>query len=344
MPLRPISWLTSSHRPKNVPSSMSSCETWNRARGRGSTGSTPRAVAALRRSSAKAFLLREPCGTVEAEVAWGWISGNSSSTRSRPRASTAAATARSGPTIPAVATSSDAASRARASTGAMASAEANSRKATRWSRSRTTVSAVMLLRARPARGELVERLPQCRQVGGVDVLGPEFGESGSGRALGDQHGVVGGLDPPGPDHGRGAHPLGACPQHQAGGVLDVVDAAQAQVQGRAPDPQEPPRPGQELAFGCIAAVDVDVEYRTVGAGAGESGGAPGGHGVTADRGRSTATPSWSRNPPASATVGATSRVPNPKATAAPAVIPRAAAPMVPSGTRWASKTWASAPT
>ena len=33
----------------------------------------------------KAFLVRGPCGTAETEVAWGWISGNSSSTRSGPR-------------------------------------------------------------------------------------------------------------------------------------------------------------------------------------------------------------------------------------------------------------------
>ena len=69
-----------------------------------------------------------------------------------------------------------------------------------------------------------------------------------------------GLDPPGPHHGRGAHAPGAGPQHQAGGMLDVVDTPEAQVQRRAPDPQEPPHPGQELALGRIPAVDVDVEH------------------------------------------------------------------------------------
>ena len=65
-------------------------------------------------------------------------------------------------------------------------------------------------------------------------------------------------------------------------MLDVIDSAQAQIQRRTPNPHEPPGPGQELPLGGIPAVDVDIECGTLIALGAESGGTPGGAGVTAN--------------------------------------------------------------
>ena len=115
-------------------------------------------------------------------------------------AAAAALTARSAPTTPAVATSSDAASRARESIGAMASAEANSRKATPWSRSRTTVSAVMLLSARPAVASFSREFHRAARSALLTLPDPVRRVLRPDRSLSHQDCVVGGLDPPGPDH------------------------------------------------------------------------------------------------------------------------------------------------